>query len=73
MVTSDTIEFNRDGTINAKRFGQAIIDNVEFFRFGQYQNVPAMRFEGASSEKSSLSNSVIYNGRHYGLEVINSM
>ena len=34
MVTSDTIEFNRDGTINAKRFGQAIIDNVEFFRFG---------------------------------------
>jgi hypothetical protein len=32
LVTSDTLEFNRDGTVMSARHGQTILDNVEFFR-----------------------------------------
>ena len=68
IVTSDA--FESDMTLRA---GSTILHNVEVFNCSQANTQKAaIRFDGASSSKSSITNSSIHNGHGWGVSILNS-
>jgi hypothetical protein len=68
IVTSDTMEFN-DGEI-VYRYGQTFMDHVEIYNCSQWDTYKsALRFEGASTLHSKVSNSSVHNGLGWGLNI----
>jgi len=68
VVTSDTMEFI-DGEITY-RYGQTFMDHVEIYNCSQWDTYKsALRFEGASTKHSLISNSSVHNGLGWGLNI----
>jgi hypothetical protein len=68
VVTSDTIEFI-DGALTF-RYGSTIMDYVEIYNCSQWNTYKAaLRFEGASTLSSSITNSAIHNGLGWGMKI----
>lgn len=70
MVTSDTTEYDIINDMIITRFGQAMIDNVEFYNCSQIDTQKAaIRFENAQGKHSSVTNSALHNGYSWGINV----
>ncbi len=65
IITSDFIE--DDGVY---RGGSTLLDNVEVYNCSQYDTYKAaLRFEGALSQWSNISNSVVHHGLGWGVHL----
>lgn len=68
VVTSDTLEY-ADGEIKY-RHGQTFMDHVEIYNCSQANTYKAaIRFEGASTKHSKISNSAVHNGIGWGMRI----